>query len=257
MIMSRENKNDRREFLKTTGKAGLAAGLSLTILPAWAKEYGSTDDNRFNGEEIPYTQQPLGYAYNALEPVVDAMTMEIHYTKHAAAYAKNLADATAAEGVDKSKTTLNSLLGNISKYTAKMRNNGGGHYNHEFFWKSMRSPVDSNVPQSAIMKSFIKDFGSFEAFKTQFADAGKNRFGSGWAWLVMTADKKLVVGSTPNQDNPLMDTSELKGTPLLGLDVWEHAYYLKYQNRRPDYINAWWNVVDWTVVQKRQNAVWK
>jgi superoxide dismutase, Fe-Mn family len=237
--------------LKTTGKAGLAAGFSFTVLPSLATQYGGAADWDIKGEEIPYTQQPLAYAYNGLEPAIDAKTMEIHYAKHAAAYAKNLADATVAEKVDTGKQSLTALLKKISKYSAKMRNNGGGHYNHEFFWKSMNSPADNNSLQSSIMKAITKDFGSFEAFKTQFADAGKNRFGSGWAWLVMAADKKLVVGSTPNQDNPLMDVSELKGTPLLGLDVWEHAYYLKYQNRRPDYINAWWNVVDWKVVQSR------
>lgn len=252
--MSNDFNKNRRAFLKTSGKAGILAGLSFTALPALARQVGIHTDWHIAAEEIPYTQQPLPYAYNGLESVIDAMTMEIHYTKHASAYAKNLADAVVAEGVDKAKQTLNALLSNISKYSPKMRNNGGGHYNHEFFWKSMRSPADSNTPQSAIQKAFIKDFGSFEAFKTQFTDAGKNRFGSGWAWLVMTADKKLIVGSTPNQDNPLMNVSELKGTPLLGLDVWEHAYYLKYQNRRPDYINAWWNVVDWKVVQKRFDA---
>jgi Fe-Mn family superoxide dismutase len=256
------NKNNRREFLKSTGRAGLAAGIAATVLPSWACATGNKAiGTASTGEEIPYSQQPLLYTYSALEPVIDAMTMEIHYSKHAAAYAKNLADAVKAENVDMASEKLTSLLGKISKYSPKMRNNAGGHYNHEFFWKSMKSPSESNSPQSAIMKNCIRDFGSFDAFKTQFADAGKNRFGSGWAWLVKTADKKLVVYSTQNQDNPLMDLptgqagiSEIKGTPLLGLDVWEHAYYLKYQNRRPDYINAWWNVVDWKVVQKRFDA---
>jgi len=247
-------KNNRREFLKTTGRAGLAAGIAATIIPSFACATGKAAMVSVTAEEIPYGQQPLPYAYNALEQVIDAMTMEIHYSKHAAAYAKNLADAVKAENVDTANEKLTALLGKISKYSVKMRNNGGGHYNHEFFWKSMKSPVESNSPQSAIMKKLISDFGSFDAFKTQFSDAGKNRFGSGWAWLVKTADNKLVVSSTPNQDNPLMDISEVKGTPLLGLDVWEHAYYLKYQNRRPDYINAWWNVVDWKVVQKRFDA---
>jgi superoxide dismutase, Fe-Mn family len=143
------------------------------------------------------------------------------------------------------------LLNKVSKYSVKMRNNAGGHYNHEFFWKSMKNSPETDGPASEMFSAITRDFGSFDAFKTQFSDAGKNRFGSGWAWLVLTNDKKLVVSSTPNQDNPLMDVAEVKGTPLLGLDVWEHAYYLKYQNRRPDYINAWWNLVDWDIVQKR------
>ena len=253
--MSKDFKNNRREFLKTTGKAGLAAGLSFTVLPSLANQYNSYNNSPYAGEEIPFEQQPLPYGYTSLEPVIDAMTMELHYTKHAAAYAKNLSDAVKAEGVDTGKQKLRLLLGKISKYSAKMRNNGGGHYNHEFFWKSMRASSDNNSPGSSLQKQISKDFGSFDAFKTQFADAGKNRFGSGWAWLVRTNDKKLVISSTANQDNPLMDVSEVKGTPLLGLDVWEHAYYLKYQNRRPDYINAWWNVVNWPVVQKRFEQV--
>jgi len=256
--MTNDTKNNRREFLKTTGKAGLAAGLSFTILPAIANEMpvveGSTG-NRFFGENIPYTQQPLPYAYADLEPVIDAMTMDIHYTKHAAAYAKNLADATTAEGVDIKKTSLIELLADIGKYSPKMRNNAGGHYNHEFFWKSMQKPSPISSPGGSLLKQIVKDLGSLEAFKTQFTDAAKNRFGSGWAWVVLNNDKKIVIGSTPNQDNPLMGVSDLKGTPLLGLDVWEHAYYLKYQNRRPDYIGAWWSVINWDLVQKRLDAV--
>jgi superoxide dismutase, Fe-Mn family len=181
------------------------------------------------------------------------MTMEIHYSKHAAAYAKNLADACTAEKVDTSATKLEDVLMNISKYTPKMRNNGGGHYNHELFWQSMAAPNSTSL-QGKLKDTIEKSFNSIEAFKTQFTEAGKTRFGSGWAWLVLTNDKKLVIGSTPNQDNPLMDISDLKGFPVLGLDVWEHAYYLKYQNRRPDYINAWWNVVNWDFVSKRFEA---
>ncbi len=234
----------RRAFIKTTGKAGVAAGIALTVLPSWASaETGS----RF---ATGFTQQPLPYDYKGLEPVIDAMTMEIHYSKHAAAYAKNLADACVAEKVDTNNTKLEDVLRNISKYSPKMRNNGGGHYNHELFWQCMK-PGAMPKPQGTLAAAINSSFGSFEAFATQFGDAGKNRFGSGWAWLVLNADKKLVVGSTPNQDNPLMDISDLKGMPLLGLDVWEHAYYLKYQNKRPDYINNWWNIVNWDFVQTR------
>jgi Fe-Mn family superoxide dismutase len=251
--MNKDQRNNRREFLKSTGKAGLAVGLSLTALPSLAEKYNTHHNNTWNpmGEDIPYEQQKLPYAYAALEPVIDAMTMEIHYSKHASTYAKNLADAIKAENVDPTKEKLTGLLGKISSYSPKMRNNAGGHYNHEFFWKSMRASSTGNKPGGELEKAIVRDFGSVEAFKTQFADAGKNRFGSGWAWLVMTSGEKLVVSSTPNQDNPIMNMAEVRGKPLLGLDVWEHAYYLKYQNRRPDYISAWWNVVDWSVVQKR------
>ncbi len=250
--MTNKKANGRREFLKTTGKAGLLLGLSGSSITALAGEEKNNHTD-FYFEDTPYTQQPLPYAYNALEPVIDAMTMEIHYSKHAAGYAKNLADAVKDEKVDTQKTSLEKLLANISKYSVKMRNNAGGHYNHELFWKSMQAPSATTAPSGKLMDAIKKDFNSFEAFKTQFTDAGKNRFGSGWAWLVLTPGKKLVIGSTPNQDNPLMNVSDLKGFPLLGLDVWEHAYYLKYQNKRPDYINNWWNVVNWDFVEKRFN----
>jgi Fe-Mn family superoxide dismutase len=193
----------------------------------------------------------LPYAYNALEPAIDGTTMNIHYTKHAAGYTKNLADACLAEKVDTSVTSLEQLLRGISKYSAKMRNNGGGHYNHEFFWQCMQP--SSSEPGGTLLQSIQRSFGSLEAMKNQFTDAGKNRFGSGWAWLIMTPDRSLAIGSTPNQDNPLMDISDIKGTPLLALDVWEHAYYLNYQNRRADYINNWWKLVNWNFVQQNCN----
>jgi superoxide dismutase, Fe-Mn family len=250
--MDTNKKNTRREFLSNAGKAGLAVGLSGIVLPSLA----NTENSFYKhfdggGDDIGYDQKPLAYAYSALEPAIDAMTMEIHYSKHATTYAKNLSDAIVAEKVDMKTLPLKKLLNNISKYSVKMRNNAGGHYNHELFWKTMKAPGGNSELPANLQKAIERDFNSVEAFKTQFADAGKNRFGSGWAWLVMTADKKLIIGSTPNQDNPLMNASELKGYPLLGLDVWEHAYYLKYQNKRPDYINAWWSVVDWDAVGKR------
>lgn len=241
----KKTNTSRRSFIKTSGKAGIALGLSATILPSLAKAFTSNQQ-----QTIPFTQQPLPYAYNALDAAIDAQTMEIHYTKHAAAYAKNLAEACVAEHVNTQSTSLENLMKNISKYSPKMRNNGGGHFNHEFFWRSM-SAASAGNPSAKLGSAIIKDFGSIEAFKTQFANAGKSRFGSGWAWLIKNNDGKLIVGSTPNQDNPLMDVCELKGTPLLGLDVWEHAYYLRYQNKRPDYINAWWKVVNWNEIEKR------
>lgn len=247
------NKNNRREFLIKTGRAGLAAGIAASIIPSWACATGKPTvvGGGLWGEEIPYEQQPLPYAYAALEPVIDTMTMEIHYSKHAATYAKNLADEVKTVGINTGKIVLLDIIKQISKYSTKMRNNAGGHYNHEFFWKSMKASASGNTPDGNLQSSITKDFGSFDAFKNQFADAAKNRFGSGWAWLVLSNEKKLVITSTANQDNPLMDISDVKGTPLLGLDVWEHAYYLKYQNRRPDYITAWWNIVDWSIIQKR------
>jgi Fe-Mn family superoxide dismutase len=242
--------NGRREFIKNTTKAGIAAGLAMTSIPSFAETFGPAAYN------IGFLQKPLPYDFKALEPAIDAMTMEIHYTKHAAGYAKNLADAAVAENVDTKKMKLEDLLQHISKYSAKMRNNAGGHYNHELFWETM-TPKGEKAPDQKLGKAIINDFGSYEAFKTQFAEAAKNRFGSGWAWLVLTAGNKLVIGSTPNQDNPLMDVAEIKGQPILGLDVWEHAYYLKYQNRRPDYITAWWDVVDWDFVEKRYRKLSK
>ena len=192
----------------------------------------------------------LPYAYNALEPYIDAMTMEIHYTKHAATYATNLKDACVAEKVDITQLAFTDLIKNISRYSPKMRNNAGGHYNHELFWQLMK-PEPATAPSGTLADAITKTFGSFDAFKTAFGDAAKSRFGSGWAWLIFKKEGGLAISSTPNQDNPLMDIAEVKGFPLVGLDVWEHAYYLKYQNKRPDYINNWWNLVNWEFVQKR------
>jgi len=238
----KNNIQNRRQFLTKTGKAGIA----LATMPLITKMMPTS--NLYSASE--FAQQPLPYAYNALEPYIDAMTMEIHYTKHAATYAKNLADACVAEKVDTANTSLHSLLGSISKYTPKMRNNAGGHYNHELFWQIMK-PSPSVAPSGALADAINKGFGSYADFQKAFGEAAKARFGSGWAWLLVKSDGSLAVSSTPNQDNPLMDVAEIKGMPLLGLDVWEHAYYLKYQNKRPDYINAWWNIVNWELVQKR------
>ena len=192
--------------------------------------------------EIP----KLPYEYASLEPHIDAKTMEIHHGKHHQAYVTNLNNAvkgTAAENM-----SLMEILGSISKLTPAIRNNGGGHYNHSLFWTIM-GPNAGGEPTGALNDAIVATFGSLAAFKEQFASAGVTRFGSGWAWLIVH-DNKLVITSTPNQDNPLMDIAEVKGTPILALDVWEHAYYLHYQNRRPDYIGAFWNVVNWTKVSE-------
>jgi len=238
----------RRKFISDSAKAGLAL-TAVASLPAGVAACGTAKVTGNAPFVTGFQQQALPYAYNALEPVIDAMTMELHYSKHAAGYAKNLADAAAAEKIDTSKSIEN-LLSNVSKYSTKVRNNGGGHFNHELFWKCMKPGADSK-PTGSLLSAIERDFNSFEAFKTAFSDAGKNRFGSGWAWLIINNDKKLQVTSTPNQDNPLMDVAEVKGIPLLGLDVWEHAYYLKYQNKRPDYIENWWKVVNWEFVASR------
>ena len=192
----------------------------------------------------------LPYAYNALEPHIDPKTMEIHHTKHHQAYITNLNNAIA--GSDAEKLSIEDICKNISKYPMPVRNNGGGHYNHSLFWTIM-APNAGGEPKGDIATAINTAFGSFAEFKTQFANAGATRFGSGWAWLIVK-DGKLAVSSTPNQDNPLMDVAEVKGTPILGMDVWEHAYYLNYQNRRPDYITAFFNVINWDEVSKRLKA---
>ena len=239
----------RREFLKTSLQGTVAAGAGLTFLGSVLESYAEPNRTSGNYFKTGFDQEPLPYAYNALENIIDATTMEIHYSKHAAAYSKNLKEAAVAEGINTTKP-LEEVLMNVSKYSPKVRNNGGGHYNHEMFWKCMRPNQDNNMPSGKLLTAIENQFSSFTAFKTQFSDAAKNRFGSGWAWLYSDS-KVLKIGSTPNQDNPLMDISDLKGIPLLGLDVWEHAYYLKYQNKRADYIVGWWNVVNWEHVSKR------
>ncbi|MCU4166401.1 superoxide dismutase [Carboxylicivirga caseinilyticus] len=190
----------------------------------------------------------LDYAYDALAPHIDARTMEIHHTKHHAAYTSNLNGAV--EGTDLAGKSIEDILANISDLSAAVRNNGGGFYNHNLFWKVM-SPNGGGQPSGDLAAAIDKAFGSFDQFKDAFSKAAATRFGSGWAWLVKQSSGELVVSSTPNQDNPLMDIAEVKGTPILGLDVWEHAYYLNYQNRRPDYIGAFWNVINWDEVATR------
>ena len=190
----------------------------------------------------------LKYDYKALEPHIDARTMEIHHTKHHGAYTTKLNDAI--EGTDLAGKTIEEILAGISGHSMAVRNNGGGFFNHNLYWEVM-GPDSGGSPDGDLAAAIDRDFGSFDAFKDEFSNAAATRFGSGWAWLVKKSDGKLVVSSTPNQDNPLMDVAEVKGTPILGLDVWEHAYYLNYQNRRPDYIGAFWNVVNWKEVAKR------
>lgn len=194
-----------------------------------------------------YELPALPYSFDALEPYIDAMTMEIHHNRHHAGYVNNLNNAVS--GTELEKLSLEDTLKNISKFPVAVRNNGGGHFNHSLFWQVMKKNGGGD-PKAGLLKAIESDLGSFDTFKEKFSNAAATRFGSGWAWLVVNQGK-LSVGSTPNQDNPLMDLSEIKGTPILGLDVWEHAYYLKYQNKRPDYISAWWNVVNWDAVTEK------
>jgi Fe-Mn family superoxide dismutase len=196
----------------------------------------------------PFKLITLPYAYNALEPNIDALTMEIHHSRHHAAYVTNLNAAIA--GTDAEKMTLEEILANTKKFDMKVRNNAGGVYNHDLYFLNL-SPNGGGQPTGELAKAIDAAFGNFEAFKTQLNNAGATRFGSGWAWLYVTPEGKLAICSTPNQDNPLMDIADNKGIPILGIDVWEHAYYLKYQNKRADYLNAIWNVIDWNAVAKR------
>jgi Fe-Mn family superoxide dismutase len=190
----------------------------------------------------------LAYATDALEPHIDKMTMEIHHGKHHQAYVDNLNKALA--GTDGASQKIEDIIKNISKYPMAVRNNGGGHFNHTLYW-SIMSPNGGGAPSGDLAKAIDAAFGSFDEFKKKLAEAGMTRFGSGWSWLSVAADGKLQVSSTPNQDNPMMDIAEVKGTPILGMDVWEHAYYLKYQNRRADYVAAFMNVVNWDAVSER------
>ena len=194
----------------------------------------------------------LSYNFDALEPHIDKMTMEIHYTKHHQAYFNNL--LATVEGTEMNDLEFETLLKNINKYPVVVRNNGGGHFNHSLFW-SILSKNGGGEAKGELAQAIVDQFGSFSNFVELFNNAAKIRFGSGWAWLALDADKKLFVSSTPNQDNPLMDVAEQKGTPILGIDVWEHAYYLKYQNKRPDYVSAFWNVVNWDEVEKNYKAL--
>ncbi len=226
---------DRRKFMKMTAVTAVGSSLLMNSDFATAADGG-----------LKFAQIPLPYAYGALEPNIDAMTMEIHYTKHHATYIKNVNEAIAAENI--SYATEKDFFANASKLSAKARNNGGGSWNHNFFWQVMRPAGGASNGKAT--DAIAGAFGSIDKFKEQFSQAAIGRFGSGWAWLVNDGGK-LKIGSTPNQDNPMMDVSELKGTPLLCLDVWEHAYYLKYQNKRADYVTNWWNLVNWDEVAKR------
>lgn len=230
----------RRKFIFSLAAVPLIAGISPL-----EKNLNSFNNKINRKTSMAKFELPnLPYQYDALEPYIDKQTMEIHHTKHHQAYVTNL--NKALEGSEGEGKSIEDLMKNISKYPVAVRNNGGGHYNHSLFWTLMKKD-GGGFPKGEIEKALNSNFGSFEQFKKLFGEAAMGRFGSGWAWLI-SANGKLEITSTPNQDNPLMDVADKKGTPILGLDVWEHAYYLKYQNRRPEYIENWWNVVNWEEV---------
>jgi Fe-Mn family superoxide dismutase len=232
----------RRKFL-------YSAALGGAFVLSQNNRFSPSDNNNQPQKEdspVSFTLPALPYATDALEPSIDKMTMEIHHGKHHGAYVTNL--NKALEGTEWSSKPIEQILAKISSQPVAVRNNGGGHYNHTMFWNWLK-PKGGGTPSGPLADAINRDFGSFDKFKETFSNAGITRFGSGWAWLVKQHDK-LVVCSTPNQDNPLMDIAEVKGAPILGLDVWEHAYYLKYQNRRPEYVAAFWNIVNWDQAAK-------
>lgn len=233
----------RRNFVKNS----LIATTGISLAGSHTLSACSSTKKMYAGNE--FTLPKLPYAYDALEPFIDKMTMEIHHTKHHQAYINNLNKALA--GKENITSDLTKLCQTISSFNSDtIRNNAGGHWNHSFFWEIMK-PAPATRPSGNLETAINAAFGSFDKMKEAFADAAIKRFGSGWAWLVLDDKGKLQIGSTPNQDNPLMDVSTFKGKPLLGLDVWEHAYYLKYQNKRKDYIDAWWNLVNWDMVASK------
>lgn len=248
--------NNRRDFIK---KSALALG-AIAVTSAIGNTLNAAQflekESSLNEHEF-FTLPALPYAYDALEPHIDKLTMEIHHSKHHKAYVDNLNKALMiADMRTASKPAIEDILAKVgSGYIDAVRNNAGGHYNHSLFWSLMNPPKGGvntiNEPKGKLADAIKTTFGSFDEFKKQFADAGMKRFGSGWAWLVKTKEGKLVITSTANQDNPLMnlDSVEVKGTPVLALDVWEHAYYLKNQNKRADYIASWWNVVNWETAE--------
>jgi Fe-Mn family superoxide dismutase len=240
-------KSSRRKFIATGLTATAAVVLGASLLSDHSDALAATGRSFNPAEPFKFKQVPLPFQYGDLEPSIDALTNEIHYTKHHTAYIKNVNDAIVAEKIP--YTSEKEFFAHASTLSAKARNNAGGAWNHNFFWESLQAP-GATGPDAKLKAALTASFGSVDKFKEEFGKVALARFGSGWAWLVSDAGK-LKIGSTANQDNPLFDNSELKGTPLLGLDVWEHAYYLKYQNKRADYIAGFWNVVNWSQVAKR------
>lgn len=247
-----KNQN-RRDFLKKSATLVIGSIAASSILNDAVASENQLEELIIRPETGKFTLPALPYAYDALEPHIDKMTMEIHHDKHHKAYVDNLNKALETENMMTRPLTIEQILSKIDNgFTTGVRNNAGGHYNHMLFWQLMK-PNGGGEPKGKLGEEIKKTFGSYDEFRKQFADAAMKRFGSGWAWLVKTKEGKLMITSTANQDNPLMNLAsvEIKGTPVLALDVWEHAYYLKYQNRRPEYLTAIWNVINWAKVAER------
>ena len=252
MIMSEKKQGlNRKDFLQLSAKTAAITAIGTGVLGNFLSSCNSTKTAMLGRSEITgFTQTSLPYAFGDLQPVIDQRTMDIHYGKHAAGYAANL-NAAVSKEISNKPASVEVILRSIDKYSVAMRNNAGGHYNHELFWKCMRAPMENNAPTGNLKTEILKSFGSMEKFMSLFEEAANTRFGSGWAWLYAQSNGQLAVVSTPNQDNPLMSVSAFQGFPLLGLDVWEHAYYLNYQNRRKDYVKGFWKVVNWDFVGDR------
>jgi Fe-Mn family superoxide dismutase len=247
--------NKRRTFIKHC----LFQGVAITVGTKFVEQAIISFEKIYLPQSkyaFGFDQQPLPYSYSALEPVIDAQTMELHYSKHAASYCKNMKDAMVEEKVPK-EFTLEQLIMNIGSYSEKMKNQAGGHYNHELFWASMRAPREKNNPSGNLLKMLTVSFGSFESFTQQMNQSALKVFGSGWTWLVLTKENKLKIVNTKNQENPLMGilAESDQGLPIFGIDVWEHAYYLKYQNRRAEYLQNWWSVANWDYLEARLKSL--
>ncbi len=241
----------KREFIKTSMVLGAGALFSAPLVSSCANTNGK-EKGAFAASLIPvgeegFKQKELPYSFDALEPYIDTQTMELHFGKHHAGYTRKFNAALKADGI--TSTDIKEIFANVSSYSPGVRNNGGGYYNHSLYWNFM-SPDGGGEPTGDLLAAIQETFGSFDDFKKLFSEAAGSVFGSGWAWLIVNEDGKLQVTASSNQDNPLMDIAEVKGTPILNIDVWEHAYYLKYQNKRGDYIQNYWNVVNWDAVEK-------
>jgi Fe-Mn family superoxide dismutase len=245
----------RRTFIKHFILQGVALSVGTKLIENSVKAFEKMSSGK-STDGLGFEQMPLPYAFSALEPIIDAQTMELHYSKHAASYCKNMNEAMQAEKVPKG-ITLEHLIENIGSYSEKMKNNAGGHYNHELFWSSMRAPRENNRATGNLLKMLTTSFGSFESFTQQMNQSALKVFGSGWTWLVLTKENTLKIVNTKNQENPLMGVlaESDRGLPIFGIDVWEHAYYLKYQNRRAEYLQNWWSVANWDYLEARLKSL--